>query len=158
MSIWSTRPVTTTVPAPDNRAGIRLEVGSLAETIPFYRHFLDTEPAYQDAEQACFEADDPVLLVTLVKASDPVPAKGHFGLQMKNTRFVEEASERLQTHGFKLINEDDVACCYAVQSKVWAADPEGNRWELFVTTESDADEGCGPDCICHAEFERSFAS
>jgi len=51
-----------------------------------------------------------------------------------------------------------VACCHAVQTKIRAADPDGNRWELFVTTEADAEEGCGSDYIRHTEFERTFAS
>ncbi len=28
--------------------------------------------------------------------------------------------------------EEDTACCYAVQDKVWIEDPDGNSWEVFV--------------------------
>ena len=34
--------------------------------------------------------------------------------------------------------EDDVTCCYAVQDKVWAIDPDGHRWEIFLVTDADA--------------------
>ena len=32
-----------------------------------------------------------------------------------------------------------------------------NRWEWFVTTEADAEEGCGEDCPCYAEIAPSRA-
>ena len=65
-----------------------------------------------------------------------------------------------QHHVFFCLNvrEDGAECCYAVQTKMWVADPDGNRWEVFCTTVPDADQGCGEDCICHQEFERSYVS
>ena len=28
--------------------------------------------------------------------------------------------------------EEGVSCCYAVADKIWVADPEGHRWEVWV--------------------------
>ena len=51
--------------------------------------------------------------------------------------------------------EDNVTCCYAVQNKVWATDPDGNKWEVYVVLDNDAAQhhsiavGCcadRPDC------------
>ena len=36
--------------------------------------------------------------------------------------------------------EDNVACCYAVQDKVWVDDPDGAPWEVY-TVLSDNDSG-----------------
>ncbi len=30
------------------------------------------------------------------------------------------------------LDERDTACCYALQDKVWVADPAGNRWEVYT--------------------------
>ena len=107
---------------------------------------------------AKFELLEPALNFTLNEFPENVRSQGHFGVQVKNTAIVQGAYERLLAHGFRIITEDDAECCYAVQTKVWVADPEGNRWEVFVTTTPDADTRCGPDCICHAEFERSYVT
>lgn len=157
MSIWSAVPAASPGFVPKSRLGLALKVRDLETAVPFYRYFLDMEPVFQDAGCARFEGRDPALRITLTRSGHSAPAKGHYGLQMRNTRFIAAAWERLERHGFKLVDENDVACCYAVQTKLWAADPDGNRWELFVTTEAEAEEGCGPDCICHVEFERTFA-
>jgi hypothetical protein len=34
--------------------------------------------------------------------------------------------------------EEQTACCYAVQTKAWVTDPDGNRWEVFVNLDDDA--------------------
>ncbi len=143
---------------PDKRMVIRLGVRDVAASAPFYRHFLGRPAILENAERAEFVADDPAVRIILTRSAAPKACAGHYGFQMQNTRFVEEARQRLLDSGFKLTNEDDVACCYAIQTKVWAADPEGNRWEFFVTTESEADEGCGPECICHKELDRTYAA
>lgn len=143
---------------PDRRMVVKLGVSDVSVTAPFYRHFLGKEPTVQDAEGAVFEADDPAVKIVLTKVDNPKSCAGHYGFQMKNTRFVEDARQRLVDNGFKITNEDDVACCYAIQTKVWAADPEGNRWEFFVTTEAEADEGCGPECICHQDLDRTYVA
>ena len=30
------------------------------------------------------------------------------------------------------MTEENTACCYALQDKVWVEDPDGNSWEVFV--------------------------
>ncbi|HEY1921065.1 MAG TPA: hypothetical protein VGH27_36305, partial [Streptosporangiaceae bacterium] len=56
--------------------------------------------------------------------------------------------ERFLAAGFAVEEETATACCYAVQNKIWLGDPDGNRWELFVTTDNEQNELCAgiPDC------------
>ena len=47
--------------------------------------------------------------------------------------------------------EENVTCCYAVQDKVWTADPDGNRWEVFVVLDAEgarhqSDSGASACC------------
>jgi hypothetical protein len=45
---------------------------------------------------------------------------------------VLEAKSRFEAVGLATFSEEDTACCYAVQDKVWVEDPDGNSWEVFV--------------------------
>ena len=52
--------------------------------------------------------------------------------------------------GLTTRTEEDVACCYAVQDKVWVQDPDGNAWEVFFV-KGDADvllESASPSEAC----------
>ncbi|MCU7934933.1 MAG: methyltransferase domain-containing protein [Candidatus Thiodiazotropha sp. (ex Dulcina madagascariensis)] len=142
--------------ATESRLHISVNVTELERSIEFYRVFFGVNPVKVREGYAKFDLQDPALNFTLNEFPKHTRGEGHFGVQVKNTKVVTDAWERFKAEGFKLINEDDVECCYAVQSKVWVVDPDGNRWEMFVTTEPDAEEGCGPDCICHMEMERSY--
>jgi ubiquinone/menaquinone biosynthesis C-methylase UbiE/catechol 2,3-dioxygenase-like lactoylglutathione lyase family enzyme len=142
--------------ATESRLHISVNVTQLERSIAFYRIFFGVNPAKVRTGYAKFDLDEPALNFTLNEFPKHTRGEGHYGVQVKSTKIVTDAWERFKTEGFKLINEDNIECCYAVQTKVWVVDPDGNRWEMFVTTEPDAEEGCGPDCICHVEMERSY--
>ena len=88
----------------------------------------------------------------LLDVEVPAPTPGgfiaHMGIQLKSTDQIAEAKERYLAAGFHIEEEVAKACCYAVQNKIWIGDPDGNRWELFVTTDNDRNELCEgvPDC------------
>ena len=44
--------------------------------------------------------------------------------------------------------EEATACCYAVQDKVWAVDPDGHKWEVFVVLEADAKDELFAEAGC----------
>ena len=143
---------------PSKRMVIKLSVTDLSTTTPFYQHLLNLEPTLQTAERIEFETDDPAVRIILMQSTNHKSCAGHYGFQMKSTRFIEQTRFRLLEKGFRITNEDNVACCYAGQTKLWVADPEGNRWEFFVTTVTEVSEGCGPDCICHQQLDRTLLS
>jgi predicted lactoylglutathione lyase len=84
--------------------------------------------------------------------------QGHLGIQVKSTRSIKETCACLLKAGFKILTENGAECSCAVQTKVCAADPDGNHWEVVCTTIPDAIHGCGCGevCICHQEFERNY--
>ncbi|MEX0729528.1 MAG: ArsI/CadI family heavy metal resistance metalloenzyme [Aquisalimonadaceae bacterium] len=143
--------------AAESRLHISVNVRDLRQAVDFYRVFFGVNPVKVKQGYAKFDLNEPPLNFSLNAFPDNTRAQGHFGVQLNNTRFIREAHERFGAAGFHLIEEESVECCYAVQTKFWVADPDGNRWELFVTTEPESDEGCGPECICHQEFDRSYA-
>ena len=75
-------------------------------------------------------------------------------MQVKSVAAVHLAIERFQTAGIETITEEATTCCYAVQDKVWAVDPDGHKWEVFVVLEADAKDDlhaetgcCGPEMV-----------
>lgn len=139
-----------------SRVHVSLNVTELDRSLRFYMHFFGVEPAKVREGYAKFDLHDPPINFSINQNPADTRSQGHLGIQVKSTRQVQQMHDNLKRAGFKIISEDGTECCYAVQTKLWVADPDGNRWEVFVTTEPEAEQGCGPDCICHQEFERSF--
>jgi catechol 2,3-dioxygenase-like lactoylglutathione lyase family enzyme len=141
-----------------SRIHISLDVANVEASLPFYMVLFGARPTKRREDYIKFELVEPSLNLTLNQHAVLHPSSGHYGIQVKSSRAVREAQERLQRAGFAITEETETACCYAVQTKIWVVDPDGNRWEVFVVTQAEADEGCGPDCICYQELERSFVS
>lgn len=140
-----------------SRMHISMFVSDLAESVKFYEVFFGQPPTKYKFDYAKFEVAEPPLVLSFNPDRKPVPggAVNHLGVQVKSTDIVMAMKERFAAAGFLTDEEVATPCCYAVQTKVWVGDPDGNRWEVYVVTEADADEGCGPDCACYAEIAPS---
>ena len=44
-----------------------------------------------------------------------------------------------------------MTCCYAVQNKVWATDPDGNKWETYVVLDNDGTQHQSTQKACCAD-------
>lgn len=134
------------------RLHVSLNVSSIDVSLPFYQVLFGAEPTKVRPQYAKFELEDMPINFTLNERSFEQANKegpvGHFGIQVKSSDAVMVAKERYLAAGFHVEEEMQTACCYAVQSKIWVADPDLNKWEVYVVTEAEADAGCGPDCIC----------
>jgi catechol 2,3-dioxygenase-like lactoylglutathione lyase family enzyme len=125
---------------------LNLATRDLAESVAFYSVLLDAQPAKRLADYALFVTERPGLELAL--DLDPASRVGggqHFGLAVDSVEAVETSAARLAGAGYRIEVEREETCCYAVQSKVWASDPEGRRWETYVVhAESDARDACCP--------------
>lgn len=152
--------VTDTLSAVDfegqSRIHVSLDVTDIEAALPFYMVLFDARPVKRRDDYVKFELAEPRLNLTLNRHEEAHASSGHYGIQVKSSSAVRETTQRLRAAGFAITEEEDTACCYAVQSKVWVVDPDDNRWEVFVVTDDASDEGCGPDCICYSDLERSF--
>jgi len=140
-----------------SRMHISMFVSNLQESVKFYEVFFGRPPTKYLADYAKFEVAEPPLIISFNPDRKPTPggAVNHLGVQVKSTDIVMAMKERFTAAVFLTDEEVATPCCYAVQTKVWVGDPDGNRWEVYVVTEADADEGCGPDCACYAEIAPS---
>ncbi|WP_162907071.1 ArsI/CadI family heavy metal resistance metalloenzyme [Allorhizocola rhizosphaerae] len=140
-----------------SRMHISMFVSDLNESVKFYEVFFGQPPTKHLPDYAKFEVLEPPLIISFNPDRKPTAggAVNHMGVQVKSTDIVMAMKERFTAAGFLTDEEVATPCCYAVQTKIWVGDPDGNRWEIYVVTEADADEGCGVDCACYAEISPS---
>jgi len=134
-----------------SRLHVALAATDLARSRAFYETLLGVAPSKERPGYVKFEPADPSVNLTLNEVKESAGASGlpaHFGIQVKSTGAVAAAIERLEQAGLKTTVEEQTTCCYAVQDKVWATDPDGNQWEVFVVLEADADQCKDEDSSC----------
>jgi hypothetical protein len=56
----------------------------------------------------------------------------HLGVEVETTGEVTAAATRLAAEGLATATEENTACCYAVQDKVWVTGPGAEPWEVYV--------------------------
>jgi catechol 2,3-dioxygenase-like lactoylglutathione lyase family enzyme len=106
---------------------------------------------------AKFDVEYPPLNFVLNEV--PYPEGGtlsHLGLQVASTDDVLKTRERWAESGLLTVDEMKVDCCYALQDKTWARDPDGNEWEVFVVLENT--EPTGEACGCGDKVEHTELS
>lgn len=117
---------------PVRRMHVALDVRDLERSVVFYRRLFGREPQKLHADYAKFQLDDPGLVLSLNPAASARDETrlSHLGIQLPPGELAG-VEARLRAAGQPLRAEDGVTCCYAVQNKRWAVDPDGNAWELY---------------------------
>ncbi len=146
-----------------SRVHIALAVKDLERSRTFYETLLGVPPTKERPGYVKFEPQDPSVNLTLNEvdeANSTSQPTMHYGVQVKTPQAVQEAIIRFSEAGMKTLIEENTTCCYAVQDKVWVADPEGNQWEIFVVLKADADErkDKGSSCCATNVMQASSAA
>ncbi len=138
------------------RLQLALNVSHLDEAIEFYSSLFDTTPAKVRPGYANFVIADPPLKLVLFE--QPVDrgmgvtgALNHLGVEVMNPEEVVTAGRRLSKEGLATEQETETTCCFAVQDKVWVADPDGASWEIYaVLADAPVASGVVGDGACCA--------
>lgn len=131
------------------RPHININVNDISASKHFYSVLFGMEPTKARDDYAKFESNDPPINLALLEFPSDTKRDGHFGIQVKSSAIVEAIGERLRAAGVNVKQkEEEVACCYSVQTKVWAVDPDGYHWEIFVSTGEAPLAACNSDCDC----------
>jgi len=123
------------------RIQLALNVSDLDEAVRFYGKLFGAVPAKRKPGYANFAIEQPPLKLVLIEGEGRGGTLNHLGVEVGSTEAVTEATDRLRAQGLDTATEDGVACCYAVQDKVWVTDPDGAPWEVYtVLTDAPAME------------------
>lgn len=137
-----------------SRVQLALNVSNIDEAVAFYTKLFGTEPAKRQPGYANFAIADPPLKLVLME--DPNArgigvggALNHLGVEAESTEEVSAATRRLSGTGLETRVEEQTTCCFAVQDKVWVADPDGVPWEVYtVLADAPAETGIAGDGSC----------
>jgi catechol 2,3-dioxygenase-like lactoylglutathione lyase family enzyme len=111
---------------------LHLSTRDLAESVAFYRTLLGSEPLKSYGDYALFVTEDPGLELALsINPQTKTSSDAHYGIAVHAPEQVDFAIERLKAAGLPVDIETEETCCYATQTKVWASDPDGRRWETY---------------------------
>ncbi len=113
---------------------VSLNVRDIERSVAFYEAFFGVAAHKRRPGYANFDLARPPLKLALQEhpPAEGVGALSHLGVQVGTTQEVNAARERLEASGLVSFDEGDTVCCYARQDKVWATDPDGNGWEVYV--------------------------
>ena len=132
-----------------SRVQLALRVADLEGSIEFYSKLFGAAPAKRRPGYANFAIAEPPLKLVLIEGAAGEPTRmDHLGVEVETVGEVTAATTRLAAAGLATATEEDTACCYAVQDKVWVTGPGDEPWEVYVV-KGDADVLDKPaDSIC----------
>jgi catechol 2,3-dioxygenase-like lactoylglutathione lyase family enzyme len=147
-----------------SRVQLALNVSNLDEAIAFYSKLFATAPAKVRPGYANFAVTEPPLKLVLIEGHGEPGTLNHLGVEVAGTEEVGAAQSRLAGEGLTTATEDEVACCYAVQDKVWVDGPDREPWEIYtVLADVEMEPGAlrtvapGADSTCCAGAPESAA-
>jgi catechol 2,3-dioxygenase-like lactoylglutathione lyase family enzyme len=116
-----------------SRVQLALRVSDLEAAVDFYSRLFDSAPAKRRPGYANFAVADPPLKLVLLEGTAAEDTRlDHLGVEVSSTEEVAAATERLAAVGLATDVQDNTACCYAVQNKVWVHGPGKEPWEVYT--------------------------
>jgi catechol 2,3-dioxygenase-like lactoylglutathione lyase family enzyme len=136
-----------------SRVQLALRVADLEGSVAFYSKLFGAEPAKRRPGYANFAIAEPPLKLVLLEGAPSEPTRmDHLGVEVETTGQVTAAASRLAGEGLEAVTEEDTACCYAVQDKVWVTGPGAEPWEVYVVKANSGtlDKETGSACCAPA--------
>ena len=130
-----------------SRVQLALNVDDLEAAVTFYSKLFNTEPAKLRPGYANFAIVEPPLKLVLFEGQSEPATLNHLGIEVETADEVANAHRRLADVGLATVTEDEVACCYALQDKVWVDAPDGTPWEIYTVLD-DVDMPVGAPTCC----------
>jgi hypothetical protein len=115
------------------RLHVHVAVENLEASIRFYSHLFSTEPTIRKDDYAKWMLDDPRVNFA-ISARGATAGVEHLGIQVENRVELADVYSRLQRADGPVLEEGVTTCCYAKSEKSWIEDPQGVKWETFLTT------------------------
>ncbi len=117
------------------RPHLSLDVRHVSQSVAFYEKVFGVSPQKQTEDYAKFDLAEPALNFSLVSSAGKISSVDHLGIEVESTDEITGWEQRLQELGILEKVEENIACCFARQDKLWFTDPDGNAWEVFTVHE-----------------------
>ena len=114
------------------RLHVSFNVSNLDDSIAFYSNLFATEPSVVHDDYAKWLLDDPRVNFVIEQGSSTMGLT-HAGIQTEDEDELNKMFERLQNGEAPYLPQGRTTCCYAESEKSWTEDPDGLRWEAFLT-------------------------
>lgn len=114
------------------RPHLSLDVQNVPASVAFYQKVFGISPQKQTHDYAKFDLTSPSFNLSLVSSTGQISSVNHLGIEVDSVEEIAAWKERLQAVGILERVEENTACCFARQDKLWLSDPDGNAWEVFV--------------------------
>jgi catechol 2,3-dioxygenase-like lactoylglutathione lyase family enzyme len=134
------------------RMHVHVSVRDLDASIRFYSTLFAATPTVRKPDYAKWMLDDPRVNFAISTRGAPAGVE-HLGIQVADADELHEVYERLEKADAPVLEEGQTVCCYAKSEKSWIEDPQGIRWETFLTTGestiygSEAPESAATCCV-----------
>lgn len=127
------------------RFHVHVGVSDLDRSIAFYSGLFGTEPSVTKSDYAKWMLEDPRINFAISQKCGAEKGIEHIGLQVEDSAELAEVYARLKDAEGPVLEEGATTCCYARSEKSWIADPDGVRWEAFLTHGESTVYGTSPD-------------
>ena len=136
------------------RLHVHVAVQDLKSSMHFYSQLFAAAPTVVKSDYAKWMLDDP-------RVNFAISARGtssgieHLGIQVESREELSDVYDRLQRADAPILEEGATTCCYAKSEKSWIEDPQGVKWETFLTTgesTSYGNEAAGAACCTPASL------
>jgi catechol 2,3-dioxygenase-like lactoylglutathione lyase family enzyme len=117
------------------RFQLALNVENLDEAVAYYERLFGVPVHKRKPGYANFAVEDPPLKLVLFEAPGAAERLNHVGFEYFDNEPVEAMIRKIEPRGLATRIDRDESCCYAKKSTLWAADPQGLRWEFYRVRE-----------------------
>ena len=115
------------------RFHVHVAVTDIDQSIRFYSTLFAVDPVVRKADYARWMLDDPRMNFAISQRGAEAGVS-HLGIQVENAGELAEVYSRLQRADRPVLEEGTTTCCYARSEKSWIEDPQGLKWEAFLTS------------------------
>ena len=115
------------------RFHVHVAVENLEASVRFYCELFAAEPVVRKPDYAKWMLEDPRVNFAISQRSAETGIR-HLGIQVEDRSELHDVYSRLQRADRPVLEEGGTTCCYAQSEKSWIDDPQGVKWETFLTT------------------------
>lgn len=119
---------------------VSMAVTDIDRSRQFYSALFGAAPTLDREGYVQWLLDDPRVNFVIEAAND-APGLSHLGVQVEDAVELEAQFGRVAAAAGPVFDEGETTCCFAHSTKNWTADPDGMRWESFLTHERTGEYG-----------------